>query len=257
MKIEIAGSLIMAVLLMSVRLSALLLLSPLFSVGQVPARVRVLLVVSLAAVMTFALQPHLQSMPSTLAELLLAAINELILGAALAFGIFSAFGAFMFGGRLLDFQMGFGVAALIDPATRDQSPLMGTVLNIMAVTAFFLLNGHHLLIKGLAYGLVRVPLGTPLSEIGVDAMLAQFGLMFVYGVAIVAPAVIALLLVDVGMAIAARTMPQVNMFIVGLPIKIFVGLLLLTLSLGYMGPLLERIYESIFRYWQQILDQVI
>lgn len=255
MTIEIASSLLLAVLLLSIRLSALLLLSPLFSVAQLPVRVRVLFIVALASVLTLALQPSLQTMPATLAELILAAINELIVGAALAFGVFAAFAAFMFGGRLLDFQMGFGVAALIDPATNNQSPLIGTALNMMAVTTFFLLDGHHLLIRGLAYGLEQVPLGVPLTEIGIDAIVMQFGLMFVYGVAVVAPALVALLLVDAGMAIAARTMPQVNMFIVGLPIKIFVGLVLLALSLGYMGPLLERIYASIFRYWEVILGK--
>ena len=257
MKIEIASALILAVLLLSIRLSALLLLSPLFSVAQLPARVRVLFVISLATVLTLALQPSLQAMPDTFAELLLAAINELLLGAALAFGVFAAFGAFMFGGRLLDFQMGFGVAALIDPATSNQSPLIGTALNMMAVATFFLLNGHHLLIRGIAYGLDRVPLGASLTTLSIDAMVIQFGLMFVYGVAVVAPALVALLLVDAGMAIAARTMPQVNMFIVGLPIKIFVGLLLLALSLNHMGPLLERIFESIFRYWELIFDQAL
>lgn len=255
MGIEIASTLIMAVLLLSLRISALLLLTPLFSVGGIPVRVRVLFVLALAIVLTLAMQPTLSRVPATLPELLIAATYELLLGAALAFGVFAAFGAFLFGGRLLDFQMGFGVAAIIDPATSNQNPMIGTALNLMAVTAFFMLDGHHMMLRGLAYGLERVPLGAPLQPGGLDAMVAQFGLMFVYGVAVVAPAVIALLLVDVGMAIAARTMPQVNMFIVGLPIKIFVGLALLALSLGYMGPLLERIYESIFRYWEQILRQ--
>lgn len=255
MGIEVASTLITAVLLVSMRVGALLLLTPLFSVGNVPIRVRVLFVLALATLLTLGLQPSLQEVPETLPELVLAAVNELLLGAALAFGVFAAFGAFMFGGRLLDFQMGFGIAAVIDPATSNQNPLIGTALNLMAVTAFFLLDGHHMMIRGLAYALERVPLGSSMMAIGMEAMLVQFGTMFVYGLAIVAPAVVALLLVDVGMAVAARTMPQVNMFIVGLPIKIFVGLALLALSLGYMGPLLERIYESIFRYWEQILGQ--
>lgn len=76
--------------------------------------------------------------------------------------------------------------------------------------------------------------------------------MFVYGLAVVAPVVAVLLMLDVGMAVAARTMPQVNMFIVGFPLKIFMGLLVLALSLNYMGPLLEKIYASIFLYWQRV-----
>lgn len=181
-----------------------------------------------------------------------AMVNELILGMILAFGLFTAFGAFLFGGRIIDFQMGFGVANLIDPATQSQAPMLGTVLNLMAVMTFFLLDGHHLLIRGLVYSLQKIPPGSSLHEVDVQAIIAQFGVMFVYGLAVVAPVVAVLLMLDVGMAVAARTMPQVNMFIVGFPLKIFMGLLVLALSLNYMGPLLEKIYASIFIYWQRV-----
>ena len=171
----------------------------------------------------------------------------------MAFGVFAAFAAFMFGGRILDYQMGFGVAGLIDPATNAQSPLMGTVLSMTAVVFFFAINGHHMLIRGLVYSFEKIPPGLPLSELNLAAVVAQFGVVFLYGLAVVAPAVFALLLIDVGMAFGARTMPQINIFIVGMPIKIFVGLLMLTLSMNYLAPLFERIYTTIFRYWEKII----
>ncbi|HHJ13911.1 MAG TPA: flagellar biosynthetic protein FliR [Gammaproteobacteria bacterium] len=241
------------VLLVSVRFGALFLLTPLFAVAQVPVRVRVFFLLTLAFVMVYGLKVVPFAAPVTVAGLLQAVFNELVVGAALAFGVFAAFAAFLFGGRILDFQMGFGVANLIDPATRTQSPLLGTVLNLMAVIIFFLLNGHHMLIRGLAYSIEKIPPGAPMRALGVEAIVSQFGVMFVYGLAVVAPAVFTLLLLDVGMAVAARTMPQVNMFIIGFPLKIFLGLVLLALSLNYMGPLLEKIYGSIFHYWQQVI----
>ncbi|WP_316369645.1 flagellar biosynthetic protein FliR [Candidatus Thiodiazotropha sp. CDECU1] len=239
-------------LLVATRFSPLFLLTPLFAITRVPARVRVLLVLALSALLVTAVGVEPIDPPATLSGLMYAMMNELILGMLLAFGLFTAFGAFLFGGRIIDFQMGFGVANLIDPATQSQAPMLGTVLNLMAVMTFFLLDGHHLLIRGLVYSLQKIPPGSTLQEIDVQAIIAQFGVMFVYGLAVVAPVVAVLLMLDVGMAVAARTMPQVNMFIVGFPLKIFMGLLVLALSLNYMGPLLEKIYASIFHFWQQV-----
>ncbi|MES9989985.1 MAG: flagellar biosynthetic protein FliR [Candidatus Thiodiazotropha endolucinida] len=243
---------ITAALLVATRVSPLFLLTPLFAITRVPARVRVLFVLALSAVLTAGIGVVPIDPPATLSGLMHAMVNELILGMILAFGLFTAFGAFLFGGRIIDFQMGFGVANLIDPATQSQAPMLGTVLNLMAVMTFFLLDGHHLLIRGLVYSLQKIPPGSSLHEVDVQAIIAQFGVMFVYGLAVVAPVVAVLLMLDVGMAVAARTMPQVNMFIVGFPLKIFMGLLVLALSLNYMGPLLEKIYASIFIYWQRV-----
>ncbi|MCU7815198.1 MAG: flagellar biosynthetic protein FliR [Candidatus Thiodiazotropha sp. (ex Rostrolucina anterorostrata)] len=244
---------ITAVLLVATRFSPLFLLTPLFAVARVPSQVRVLFVLALSLVLVTGLGLVPIDPPTTIAGLIHAMVNELILGMILAFGLFTAFGAFLFGGRIIDFQMGFGVANLIDPVTQSQAPMLGTVLNLMAVMTFFMLDGHHLLIRGLVYSLEKIPPGSSLIELKPEAVIAQFGVMFVYGLAVVAPVVAVLLMIDVGMAVSARTMPQVNMFIVGFPLKIFMGLLILALSLNYMGPLLEKIYASIFIYWQRVI----
>jgi flagellar biosynthetic protein FliR len=252
MLVDTDMSVVMAALLVATRFSPLFLLTPLFAITRVPARVRVLFVLALAALLAAATGVVPINSPASISELIHAVINELILGMLLAFGLFTAFGAFLFGGRVIDFQMGFGVANLIDPVTQSQAPMLGTVLNLMAVMTFFLLDGHHMLIRGLVYSLQKIPPGSPLQDIDVQAIIAQFGVMFVYGLAVVAPVIAVLLMLDVGMAVAARTMPQVNMFIVGFPLKIFMGLLVLAMSLNYMGPLLEKIYASIFFYWQRV-----
>ncbi len=251
MNIEVELALAVAVLLVATRLSALFLLSPLFAAAGIPPTFRILFTIGLGFVLVLALNIDPAQSPRSLGGLAQAMVFELILGGLFAFGVFAAFGAFLFGGRILDFQMGFGVANLIDPATNLQSPLIGTVLSMMAVVTFFLLDGHHLMIRGIAFSLERIPPGSSLGEISLPAIVAQFGVMFTFGLALVAPAVITLLLLDAAMAMAARTMPQVNMFIVGLPLKIFVGLTVLTISLNYMGPMLERLFESIFRFWDQ------
>lgn len=241
------------VVLVSLRFGAVFLLSPLFSVARIPTRFRVLFVVSLSALLVANIHPATNISSYDIVDLVSAGLVEFAIGAAMAFGMFSAFSVFLFGGRILDFQMGFGVANLIDPVTHAQSPLLGTVLNMTAVMTFLMLNGHHMVLRGLAYSLERMPPGTTLNEMDISSMVSQFGSIFVFGLAVVAPVVFALLFVDVGMAVAARTMPQVNVFIVSMPLKIFVGLVMLALSLNYIGPLMEKVYSSMFRYWEHIL----
>ncbi len=253
MRIEADLAIITVLLLVFIRLSALFLLTPLFATTKLPINVRTLLLLALSGTLVASLQISPAQVPHTLAAFFSAAICELFIGALLAFGLFTAFGAFLLGGRILDMQMGFGVANLIDPATNAQGPLLGTILNLAGVATFFLLDGHHMVIKGLAYSLEQVPVGQGLGQLQIDVVLAQFGRMFSYGLMLVAPAVFTLLLLDAGLAIAARTMPQLNIFIVGLPLKIFVGSVVLALSLNYLGPLLKKIFESIFRYWEQVL----
>jgi flagellar biosynthetic protein FliR len=242
------------VLLVSARLAGLLILSPIFQFASVPATVRLLFVIALSTGIVLSAQITSDNLPTTLAALGIALMAEVFVGAVLAFGLFAAFGAFLFGGRILDFQMGFGVANVIDPSTNVQAPMVGTALNLMAIAVFFALDGHQWLIRGLVYSLNRIPPGGAFQTMSLQAVTAQFGAMFIFGLAVVAPAVITLLLVDVAMAVAARTMPQVNVFIFALPIKIFLGLTVMALTLRNIGPLLNRIFESIFYYWDRVLN---
>jgi flagellar biosynthetic protein FliR len=242
-----------AVFLAAVRLGPLFVLAPVFGAVNIPVRVRIFLSLALAA--TLATQVDLQAaaMPTTAGSLIAAAMVELVIGAAFAFGLFAAFGAFLFGGRILDIQIGFGVATLIDPATRSQAPLLGTALNLLAVVVFFAVDGHHMIIRALAWSLERLPPGRSLGELEATAVGAQFGVMFAYGLLIVAPAVFSLLLLDVALAVMARTMPQMNVFIVAMPLKVVVGLLVLALSMRHMQPAMNRIFESVPLYWQRLL----
>ena len=253
MDLSIELALLMTILLVFTRLSVLFLMTPLFAIAPVPARIRIFLMLALAAVLVAAIPPAAMVGYPTMPALASAMLNEFLIGALMAFGLFAAFGVFLFGGRIIDFQMGFGVANLIDPGTNTQNPLLGTSLNLMAVATFFLLDGHHLMMRGIVYSLEVLPPGTALADMSLGPIVAQFGLMFTYGLMLVAPVAFTLLLLDVGLAVAARTMPQVNMFIVSLPLKILVGLIVLALSLNYLAPLLKKVFASIFVYWQAVL----
>jgi flagellar biosynthesis protein FliR len=252
MRLAFDSAWVATVLLVSLRIGPLMILTPVLGSADIPVRARVLLALALSGLMVSAMPKGWTIDVSSGTALIGAAAVELAIGAALAFGLVAAFAAFSFGGRLLDLQVGFGVASLIDPSTRGQSPLLGTLLSLVAVAVFFAADGHHVLVRGLAQSLDRIPPGTAWSSVPIEAIVAQFGAVFAYGLTLVAPAVFALLLLDVALALAARTMPQMNVFIVSMPLKVMVGLLVLALSSSYLLPAMQRVFESIPRYWDRL-----
>lgn len=250
MDIEIGMEWLMGTVLVAIRVAGVLMLTPVLAITRAPTRVRIMFVLVLAAMLVTSAQVPAVRPPATLGQLAEMSAHELVVGALLAFGVFAAFGAFLLGGRILDYQMGFGIASLIDPATNTQTAMIGVVLNMTAVMFFFSIDGHHMLIRGLAYSLQQLPPGTSVLEMSLGRIVAQFGSMFVFAVTVVAPALFSVLLLDACLAVAARTMPQVNIFFVSFPLKIFVGLTVLAVSMRFMAPVMEKILGSIFVYWQ-------
>lgn len=243
---------LLGTLLVALRLAALLALSPLFTLGRPPPRVALLLVLVGAAALNSVLGQYAALDLRGLDALFIALARELAVGMLMAFGLHCAFGALNFGGRILDLQMGFGVANLVNPASNEQSPLLGMALLIAGVLTFFLWHGHHWLLRALLQSYHWFPLGAPLRGFALAPVVQQFGLMFSLGFLLVAPVVAFLLLLDAGMAIAARTMPQMNMFMLSMPIKILVGLAVLAASTPLLKTLFERLFESLFLYWQRL-----
>jgi flagellar biosynthesis protein FliR len=254
MSLTVDSTWIAIVLLASIRLGALFVLAPVFGGISMPAQFRAFFVLALSATLVVGLHLPSTQVPMEVAPMVLAAVSELTLGAAMAFGLFTAFAAFQFAGKLLDIQIGFSLGTVFDPVTRAQSPLLGSLLNMLALALFFALDGHHMLLRGVAYSLERVPPGALPQNWSLTPFVDQFGAMFIFGITLVAPVVFALLLVDVGLGIVSRTMPQLNIFTVGIPAKIVVGLLVFASSLTALAPVMARVFHSAFSYWQQLLN---
>lgn len=254
MQIFFDGAWLATVLLVAIRLGPIFIAAPVFSSIQIPIATRGLFMLALSALLVMGLNISPTVSHLNVGTLTLAAISELMIGAILAFGIFATFSAFHVGGRILDMQIGFGVANLFDPTTRSQSPLIGTLLNLTAVMVFFAANGHHLLLRGIAFSLEKVPPGQAFSTPELAPLITHLSAMFALGIALVAPVMFALLLVDVGLAAISRTMPQVNVFFVSMPLKVFVGLTLLAVSVHYMPPVMERAFTALFDFWQMVLQ---
>jgi flagellar biosynthesis protein FliR len=252
MHIEIDSGWLVATLLASLRLGALFLMSPLLAGLGSMTMVRVLLCFSLAAMMG-GVVPHAPGLSElTLGQLVFAAAAELVIGAALAFAVFSAFAAFSIAGKVLDVQAGFGIGSVYDPVTRAGAPLFASLLNIVGVAVFFGLDGHHALLRGFVYSLERAPIGAGFAALSPEVFVQQFGLMFTLAVSLVIPVIVCMLLVETGLAVFSRVLPQMNVFVVAAPAKIVAGIAILALASSTFGPSMSRIFASIFQCWERL-----
>jgi flagellar biosynthetic protein FliR len=213
------------------RVSAMLMAAPVFSVRQVPLRVRLLL----AVLITLLVQPILPPAPAVpviSVDGLTIAAQQVLIGIALGFLLQMAFQALVFGGQVMAYSMGLGFAHMMDPANGVQVPVVSQFWLILAMLAFLLTNGHLLLIAALVDTFSVVPIAADgLGRAGLMELLSWASRMFAAGLLMTMPVVIALLLVNIGMGIVSRAAPQLNIFAVGFPVTLMMGFILIWVTL--------------------------
>lgn len=234
------------------RWSPIFLLPGLTPFSRIPANIRIVImfVMSISTLATFEDITATSGMSST--QMIFALVNEFLLGMALNFGLQTAFGVMQFVGRLIDMQIGFGAAGVLDPMTSNMEALVGTFFSLCALQLFFHLNFHHELLRGFVLSLRLVPLGSSTGLMNYD-WLRGFGVMFIYSLMLAAPVIISLLLLDVVIAYSSRSMPQMNVYFVSLPVKAIVGLIVLSLTIRTVAPTFARIFEQSFSSWRSVI----
>ncbi|TAM10062.1 MAG: type III secretion protein [Nevskiaceae bacterium] len=231
------------VFLIATRLAGLLFLTPVLGFSTVPPVIRVIFVLVLAYCLAAVPEVHAVDVPDNLVSLGVVTVSEFGIGALIGGIMRAAIASFGFAGQLIDFQVGFSAAALFDPLTSIQSSVISTLLETFAAVAFLALDMHHVLLRGFAMLFVDLPPGIVGGSMDMSALFTAMGLVFFYGLAIAVPVVLGLMLVDVAIAVTSRSMPQINIYFVALPFKVFFGLGLLALSFVHVGPLAQSVFE--------------
>lgn len=237
-------------LLLSVRVASAIAFAPVVGTTQIPGTVKVLLAIALGASLA-AMLPAPQASALTLVGLCLAVIGEVVIGSAFGFGLLAAHAATQVAGRVLDVQIGFGAASVLNPTTQQPSPLIGTLLGTVMLAAFLALDGHLLLIKVLASLPVMLTTALPAARMDIQSVILQSSVIFSFGLTLAAPVMFALLLTDVAMSVFARSMPQLNVFVLSFAIKIMLGLVGLALSLQLNRRFFAPLIESLFAFWSR------
>lgn len=246
----LGGPWIAAVLLLAARIAAALLLTPVLYALSMPALVRLLATLSLACVLAMPFAARAAVDVQDTGALVVALMREAAIGATLGLGILMAFAGFALAGRLVDVQAGFGIAQVFDPATRSRVPIVSAVFGLLAVVFLFLVDGHHALLRGIAYSVERFPVGHPWSaSVAAEPLLRQGAGLFALGFALAAPVVLGLLLVEFALGVISRNLPQMNMLALGIPLKILVTLFALSAWAAGFGAPARRLYEGIYHAW--------
>lgn len=240
---------LIAALLLSLRFAAATVLTPVLGPTQIPALAKVILALALGSLLAAAL-PMTQTLPNvSIVQLVVAALGELIIGFSFAFGFMVAFGATQLAGRALDIQIGFGAASVLNPTTQVAAPLLGSVFGMVAVAVFLALDGHLVLLKALAASVAAMPPGQFALVMDGAAVIEHSAATFAFALAFAGPVMLLLLLSDLTMAVLSRSMPQLNVFVLGFAVKIVLGLTGLALSIRVAGAVLDQLFATTFSYW--------
>lgn len=239
------------VLLLWARLGALLTLSPVAQAIKAPAVFWVLFTLALSGSLCAALGTR-APVPSSVGGLSVLVLCEGALGALMGLSLHAAFAALAMAGRLVDLQMGFGMATVLDPVTRANVPVMGVALTMLGMSVFFGVDGHHAVLRGIAQAAQSVPPGALWRLPDASALARAMGAMFSMTVVVVAPALFMLLLIEIVLDVVSRVLPQMNVLFIGMPVKALVGLSTLAIAAPGMAPAMRRLYAGIFDFWQVV-----
>jgi flagellar biosynthesis protein FliR len=247
---------LLATVLVSTRIATALAFAPVLGPSQIPATVRVFLALAMGALMV-----SIAPVPVATADLLatnsfvvlaVAMAQEAIVGLAFAFGFIVAYAATQIAGRALDTQIGFGAAGVLNPATQTFSPLIGSALGMAGIFFFLSLDGHLLLFRALAVSLQAAPPGASYATLVPATLLAHSGKMFTFALALAGPIMFMFLLSDLCMAVFSRSMPQLNVFVLGFAVKIVLGLVGLAASIRFADTILTNLFSDTFAYWNEL-----
>jgi flagellar biosynthetic protein FliR len=228
------------------RILGLIAASPLWGAQAIPVSVKLVLGTMLALIMAPAIPSLPAQDPMSLAGLLIV-LQELLIGLAMGFSMRIVFAAVEMAGEVSSLTMGLGFATFFDPQTQGRSSAISQFLALLATTAFIAANVHLVVLEVLAESFISLPVAaTPMSGGLAISLVRWGGTVFSAGLQLSLPIVAALLITNVALGILTRAAPQLNIFGIGFPISLGVGLLLISLVLPYWsGPLQRLMNEGI------------
>jgi flagellar biosynthetic protein FliR len=232
-------------LLIMVRCVGFFVLLPIFSGANVPAYTKIAFsLLTSYLVFSSGIVTEVTYDPSTLGYFYLLVI-EFLTGFVLAFAVYIVFMAFYMAGQIIDYQIGFSMVSVLDPVTQIQVPITGNLLYMLILLTLVTTHGINHIIGAFLYSFEKIPPGgaNMLANEGMLNMAVDIIVNFmVVGVKISMPILGTILVLDVGLGILVKAVPQMNVFVVGMPIKLLIGLAVFIIIV----PIFSTIYENIF-----------
>jgi len=226
------------------RITAFFIQAPFFSISGVPA----LLKIGLGLLVTMVLFPILPAVDNISGDLIgysILVIREVIVGLIIGYVSTLTFTAIRVAGEVIDIQIGFAMAAVFDPQGQSRITLVGQFMYLLEILLFLAINGHHNLLMAISYSYEIIPVtGVIFQTTCIAAVIKIFVGMFSLGIRIAAPFITVFVLSDIALGMVARTVPQLNVFMLGFPLKAGLGLVTLTAALPVLAVIIEGILQQ-------------
>lgn len=213
---------------------------PVFGGRRLPLRIRAITVFMITLVCFPTLSVTPPEVPTDVFTLALLAFSEVMIGLTLAFITQIIFAAVEFSGQIIGMQMGLTISSILDPSLGTQNQIMAVVQTLFATLMFLSLNIHHLFIRAIMDSFKIIPLGGwHLSGELINFLIIRTADIFIIGIRLAAPVMVGLLLTSVALGIMARAFPQMNIFMISLPLNVGLGLVILGMTLTIFLHVLE------------------
>lgn len=231
-------------LLILVRISGFVVAAPIFSLRNIPMRVKTILAIAIA-IIVFNVVPYKEISYSTTIDYAFIVILEMIAGLVMGFMANVSYYILSFAGQIIDQEIGFSMVNQFDPITSAQVTVTGNFYTYSVMLMVMITNMHHYLIRAIADSFQVLPVGSISLDFTIYEVMKRFVVdYFVIGFRIVLPIFASLLVVNTILAILARVAPQMNMFVIGLQLKVFVGLVVLVLMVMMITGVADLIFQE-------------
>ena len=232
-----------AFLMILIRIASFMSVAPFFSMSNTPQRVKIGLSVFVAMLVYTAVPVEIPPY-STVAEYGFLIVKESVAGILIGFSAYLCSSAILFAGRMIDMEIGMSMASMFDMTTRTQVSVSGNLYNYLLLIMLVITDMHHFLLGALVESFQVIPIGGIKMEGLYGTMLGFFGDYFSIGLRIMLPVLAVTLILNVILALLAKVSPQMNMFAVGIQIKVLVGLGVMFLLAGSIPSMSDFIFSK-------------
>ncbi|MDH5189988.1 MAG: flagellar biosynthetic protein FliR [Gammaproteobacteria bacterium] len=234
------------------RIAALMSVSPILGMKLIPARIRVVL----AIMITMVVAPLIPSVPQVdvlSPDGILIIIQQVLIGLSMGFVLQMVFGVFTLGGQVIAMSMALGFASMNDPISGISVPTVSQLFTILVTLTFLAFNGHLIAIEVIADSFRTLPIGTTgLALSSIHDLISWASYMFIGAVLISLPAIASMLVINLGFGIMTRSAPQLNIFVVGFPVIITMGFVVIVLTLPSISAHLTSMTDSGFELMRSL-----
>ena len=235
------------------RIAGLLMTAPVIGTRTVPVRIRISIAV-LITVVIFPVLPEIRAIDPTSAEGVLISVQQVMIGISMGLCMRVVFVALELAGQAIGQLMGLMLASMVDPANGNQVPIIGQFYLLLATLLFLAVDGHLMMIHVLAESFNSMPIGSAsMSANSAWEVLIWTGSILKTAVVIALPAIVSLLIVNLSFGVMTRSAPQLNIFAVGFPIMIILGVLIIFFNLSSFIPHMMGLFDGGFEMMRKVV----